>query len=846
MGEVYRAHDARLGRDVALKVLSERLAAEPEAAARFEREARAAAALSHPGIVTIHDVGVDGGRAWAALELLEGQTLRQRLVAGPLAPAQALKWAQGIADALAAAHARGLVHRDLKPENLFVTRDGRAKILDFGLVLTGATGPAASVADSPTGDLLTQSGLVLGTLGYLSPEQARGEKVDTRSDLFSLGCVLHEMLTGRAAFRRGSVAETLAAILHDEADLSALPAAAARIVERCLRKDREERWQSARDLAFALADAAEPVSGLPSPAPAARRAWAVAALALALAALGLAAWRLRPAGPPATTAQVVTLTPGRVREFSPVLSPDGKFVVYLGDDGQRTDLWVKFLAGGPAANLTAGSGLVLQSKTAVGSIDLSPDGSQVAVRAIEGEGPGSGSVWLVPAPLVGPPRKLASGTLAGMRWSPDGARVAFVRAGLVQGDAIAVARADGTDERVLVPAADGLHLHQPAWSTDGAWVYFTRSVEIANEPPIEIWRVPSGGGATGRVIATEGLAMNPEPLADGALVYAGGAAGDLMGLLVRAPGSPVARRLTLGAGEYAEPRASRDGRRLVCTARRTRGSVVRVAVEATEERQPATFAGLDQGDEAPSTAASGERVAFVSRRNGRPSLWVLDGPGQAARPLTSGADLDAHPALSPDGASVAFVSHRNGRRGLWVAPATGGPARRLLEADVIGAPSWSPDGRRLAYSAAAGGQPALWLVSVDDPRPARLGNVAGRSPTWSPRQDVIAYVSENWGVRFVSPSGGPVPEDLQASVQLTNELAWSHDGSRLATGSAPGSRQGELWLLDLSRAPLARRRLLLLPSRFTVHGLAWAPDDRSLLVGLLEEESQVLLFDGLP
>ena len=261
MGEVYRARDARLGRDVAVKVLPEAVAADPESLARFERETRAVAALSHPNILAIHDVGREGGVSFAVLELLEGETLRQRLATGPLTWRAALEIAAPVAEGLAAAHAREIVHRDLKPENIFLTADGRVKILDFGLARRAAVTSTPDVTGAPTADGLTAPGIVLGTLAYLSPEQARGQDVDGRSDVFAFGSVLYEMLAGRRAFAAATASESLVAVLRDEPrDLAeigiAVPASLDAVLRRCLRKNPPERFQSASDLAFSLRAAA--------------------------------------------------------------------------------------------------------------------------------------------------------------------------------------------------------------------------------------------------------------------------------------------------------------------------------------------------------------------------------------------------------------------------------------------------------------------------------------------------------------------------------------------------------------------------------------------------------------
>ncbi len=256
MGEVYRARDERLDREVAIKVLPEAVACDPDRLARFEREARALAQLSHPNILAIHEFGRDGETAYVVTELLHGETLRQRIVRERLPWRKAVEIAAGIADGLASAHAHGIFHRDLKPENLFLTSDGQPRILDFGIARFDLSADSRALT-LPTPASSTRPGVVLGTVGYLSPEQARGEPGDARGDIFAFGCVLFEMLTGRRAFARDTVADTLRAILADPlpdvADLGlGVPPDVGRIVAHCVEKDRDDRFQSARDLAFDL------------------------------------------------------------------------------------------------------------------------------------------------------------------------------------------------------------------------------------------------------------------------------------------------------------------------------------------------------------------------------------------------------------------------------------------------------------------------------------------------------------------------------------------------------------------------------------------------------------------
>jgi serine/threonine protein kinase len=346
MGEVWRARDPRLGRDVAIKVLPPSYSTDPDRLRRFEQEARAAGVLNHPSITAVYDIGTHEGSLYVVSELLEGETLRSRLAAGPLPPRKAVDYAVQIARGLAAAHEKGIVHRDLKPENLFVLTDGRVKILDFGLsklIQPEASGRA--LTEMPTATAGTEPGVVLGTLGYMSPEQVRGQVVDSRSDIFSFGAVFYEMLSGKRAFAGNSAADTLSAILMTEPpDLAVTgrdtPAVVERIVRHCLEKNPAERFQSARDIAFDL----EALSGLSTPSaavtalPAGRkkvlRTAVVLAIALPIAALAaglLLGRRLASTSPPSY--RQVTYRHGTIDLAR--FAPDGQSLVYSAPERER-------------------------------------------------------------------------------------------------------------------------------------------------------------------------------------------------------------------------------------------------------------------------------------------------------------------------------------------------------------------------------------------------------------------------------------------------------------------------------------------------------------------------------
>jgi serine/threonine protein kinase len=344
MGEVYRARDTRLGRDVAIKVLPEALAHEADRLRRFEQEARTIAALNHPNILGIHDIGAHDGAPFLVSEFLEGQTLRERLVSGPLPVRRAIEYALGVALGLAAAHEKGIVHRDLKPENVFVTRDERIKVLDFGLAkLVSLEGNHETTVtlNSPA----SLPGMVMGTVGYMSPEQVRGEPIDPRSDIFSFGAVLYEMLTGKRAFKRETSAETMTAILREEP--RALndtgwqgPPELQRTLARCLEKNVGRRFQSASDLAFAIESLSGTSPGQSTgqstakivPQPKSRRAWLPWVIAAALL-VGAVVWEMfRPAAAPANPLEKAHFT--RVTDFESVdaaISPDGRFVAFVSD-----------------------------------------------------------------------------------------------------------------------------------------------------------------------------------------------------------------------------------------------------------------------------------------------------------------------------------------------------------------------------------------------------------------------------------------------------------------------------------------------------------------------------------
>ena len=428
MGQVYRARDPRLGRDVAIKVLPPAFRADADRLRRFEQEARAVGQLSHPHILAVHDVGLHDGSPYIVCELLEGETLRSRLHSGPVQPRKAIEVGLQIARGLAAAHDRGIVHRDLKPESIFLTRDGRVKILDFGIAKLKNDHVGDDGLTCAATETATQAGVVVGTVGYMSPEQVRGDSVDHRSDLFAVGAILHEVLTGRRAFHRATAAETTTAILREDPApvneiVPSVPAAVAAIVERCLVKHPSGRIQSAQDLGFDLELVSTLSDRSASAASAASRmrftAIAVGVAFVIAGAAGLLIGRTTAPQPPRSSTVVAhRLTDFAGLEEHPSLSPDGKSVAFTADSEGVRQIWVRLLSGGPPLRLTHDAADHLYPR-------WTPDSGAIVYFSPASRPDSSGSLWEVSA-LGGSARRIAA-SLGAADVSHDGRYVAFFR-----------------------------------------------------------------------------------------------------------------------------------------------------------------------------------------------------------------------------------------------------------------------------------------------------------------------------------------------------------------------------------------------------------------------------------
>jgi serine/threonine protein kinase len=498
MGEVYRAHDTRLDREVAIKVLPESLTGDPERLRRFEQEARATAALNHPNILAVFQMATDNGISYLVEELLEGETLRERMRYGSIPLRKSIDHGVQIASGLAAAHDRGIVHRDLKPENLFLTKDGRVKILDFGLAKLMQIEDVTADGVTVTVHQRTDPGQVLGTVGYMSPEQVRGQDADRRSDIFALGAVLHEMLTGKRVFHRQTPADTMSAVLNEEPPSISqaapdAPVALQRVVRRCLEKNPEQRFQSASGLAFALQALSDSSANSPSTVALGRentpqekrpsRVRTVVAGTTLVVVLG------------AAVSAYLWTRPAPVPKVSNYLqlTHDGGLKSLIGTDGARLYLGVPPDAYRNIAELSISGGdptPTSGSSPTMYALAVSPDGSQLLVldaQASAIETP----LWSLPI-LSGSPRRLGDTVGRSGAWSPDGKMLAYS-----DGPNLFLAKADGTDSRKLITTKNFIqHL---GWSPDASYLQFDAQ-ESKDIGPYSLWEVSVDGSDLHRLL----------------------------------------------------------------------------------------------------------------------------------------------------------------------------------------------------------------------------------------------------------------------------------------------------------------------------------------------------------
>jgi len=857
MGVVWRAVDSTLDREVAIKILPDAFAADPDRLARFEREAKLLASLNHPNLATVYGVHDAEGTRFLAMEMIPGDDLAQLLRDGRLPVDVAIDTARQIAEGLEAAHERGVIHRDLKPANIKVSPNGRVKILDFGLAKTLGPSPGSDVdlTSSPTMTSAgTVAGTVLGTAAYMSPEQARGQTVDQRSDIWSFGCVVWECFTGEVLFGGPTVSDSIGAILHSEPDWGLLPMetppAVRRMLRRCLAKDVRDRLHHIADARIELEETDQAPPAIQGPSRGYKITVAVVAIALTAGLTTALLSFMRPAPDradsgtenPLAGARFTKLTDFEGSEFGAAISPDGRFVAFVSDRDGQFDIFVSQIGTGQFRNLTEGED------------DFALEDVRAPVRAVGFNGAGS-EIWFGGGPrrqlrtvplLGGPPRNLLGKNVVNVEWSPDGEQVAFHTN--LEGDPLHVSDSNGTNSRMILGSPEGMHQHYPIWSVDGQWIYLSRG-----RPPtleMDLWRVRPHGGDLERLTRGKLDVGYPTPIDQRTVLYsarAGDGAGPWLWAVDVETG--VSRRASVGLEQYASVAASADRRRLVATVQDPQAVLWSVPIldRTATERDAELFAGL------PTTRAlaprfGGSSLFYLSSRGSGDGLWRLR-DGEVAEIWRGSETALLEPAaVSPDGQSVVLLLRRDDGWRLHVLSADGAQLRVLSETvDARGAASWSPDGLWIVAGGTEAGVPGLFKIPTDGGPPQRIADGEALDPVWSPDGGLIIYAGAQVNARLpllaVRPDGEPVELPEIEVLRAGERLRFLPDGSGLVymQGFRPSQ---DFWLLDL--ASMTSRRLTQLDPTATMRTFDIAPDGKRIVFDRLSEDSDIVLIELKP
>jgi Tol biopolymer transport system component len=778
MGVVYKATDTRLERTVALKFVNVAFTK------RFLREAKAISALNHPHVATLYDIGEDQSAPYLVMEHVDGKPLK-----GPVPLPLALDYGIQIAGALEAAHAAGIVHRDLKPANILARQQGGIKVLDFGLAkAVGTEVPADDSSQYVTRSLSrTHAGTIVGTIGYMSPEQASGRPADHRADIWAFGVVLYEMISGRKAFHGKSRESIIAAVLEGETEpLTGIPEALSHIIGRCLRKDPALRWQHIGDVRLLLEDVRAGLGGKAQRESSVARRPVAAFACVALAAAGFVAWNWSRAKAPVDGHVFSQVTDGPGQETNPSLSPDGKSVIYASRVAGEWDVYLLHIGGTNPVNLTKDSGADNAEAA------FAPDGERIAFRSERGEG----GIFIMGA--TGESVRRLTDFCYLPAWSPDGRQIACSTVSPhrpdvrdVMSSQVYVIDVASGSHRLVSGAQDAV---QPSWSPDGRRIAFWGVREGARD----IFTVASDGGDPVAVTNDEALDWDPVWAPDGSHLYFSSDRGGSMNVWRIAvdprSGKPAAapEAVHVPATYAAGISFSRDGQRMAYMSCMRTSNLFQAGFDPAHETVIGTPKAVTQGVKEtlyPSISRDGKWIAFMQEGLNE-DIVVVQPDGSQLRRVTDDAARDKTPRWSPDGREIAFVSNRGGRFEIWTIHSDGSGLRQVTEGSPHGGvtyPAWSPDGQRISYNL-----------------PDEMGYIIDVGKPWKDQQPQLARTH--------------VPD--RSWFWVTD---WSHDGEKLAgtVQRLDGGTYGVAALVPRTRALEQVSDFGELPR--------WLPDDRKLL-----------------